>query len=90
MQIQKIASTFVTRIDKESNYNNNNDNDNNNKNKTNEKSFIFIPMDSDVITRSRQLISEFHISANDAVHLYRGWISNCNYFLIHDNQVIII
>jgi hypothetical protein len=41
-----------------------------------------------MITESRLLIDQLHISADDALHIYTGWIYDCGYFFIHDKKIV--
>lgn len=54
----------------------------------NKENFFFVSIQSEMVANSRILINEFHISADDALHLYTGYIYDCSYFLIHDNKII--
>ena len=50
--------------------------------------FFFAPIAHEIVANSRPLIKDFHVSPDDALHLYTGWIYNCDYFLIHDYKII--
>ena len=55
---------------------------------TNEHSAFRIALiDHPIVSRSRLLIDELHISADDALHIYMGWVYDCSHFLIHDNKI---
>jgi predicted nucleic acid-binding protein len=47
----------------------------------------FVYLDHAILANSRKLIDQYHISADDAVHLYTGWIYDCDYFLTHDKDL---
>ena len=70
--VQLIISTFAGRI-----------------RETNENSFFrFVYLDHAIITDSRVLIKDFHLSPNDAVHIFTGYVYDCNYFLVQDKNLI--
>ncbi len=70
--IQLIISTVVERIKK-----------------TSENSFFrFVYLEHPIITDSRILIKDFHLSPNDAVHVFTGYVYDCNYFLVQDKNLI--
>lgn len=50
--------------------------------------FRFAPIDHAIVAYSRQVIDGYHISADDALHVYTAFIYDCNYFLIHDNKIV--
>jgi predicted nucleic acid-binding protein len=53
-----------------------------------EANFFFQPMDHAIISNSRFLIDTLHIRPVDAMHLYTGWIRDCDYFLVHDKKLV--
>lgn len=50
--------------------------------------YRFAPIDHALVANSRMLIDGLHISPDDALHLYTGYVYDCEYFLIHDNKII--
>lgn len=50
--------------------------------------FRFALIDHALVTGSRLLIDSYHISADDALHIYTAFIYDCNYLLIHDNKIV--
>lgn len=50
--------------------------------------FRIAPIDHAIVANSRLLIDELHISADDALHVYTGWIYDCGHFLIHDKKIV--
>jgi predicted nucleic acid-binding protein len=70
--VQLIISTFVERI-----------------RATTENSFFrFVYLDHPIITDSRILIKDYHLSPNDAVHIFTAHVYDCNYFLVQDKKLI--
>ncbi|GEM_PF-881928 len=69
---QQIIATFVERITRTNEY----------------SSFLIAPIDHVIVAQSRLLIDGFHISADDALHIYTGWLYDCGHFLIHDSKII--
>ena len=70
--IQQIISTLVERIKT-----------------TNENSFYrFVYLDHPIIADSRTLIIDYHLSPNDAVHIFTGYVYDCNYFVVQDKNLI--
>jgi hypothetical protein len=70
--IQQIISTLVERIKT-----------------TNENSFYrFVYLDHPIITDSRTLITDFHLSPNNAVHVFTGFVYDCDYFLVQNKKLI--
>jgi predicted nucleic acid-binding protein len=51
-------------------------------------SFRFAPVEHGMIAKSRLLIAQYHISADDALHLYTGWLYDCDYLLFHDKKIM--
>jgi predicted nucleic acid-binding protein len=47
----------------------------------------FIPLDPIVVERSRDLIVELHVSADDAIHLYTAFVKRCEYLLCDDAKL---
>jgi hypothetical protein len=73
IDIQKVISTIVARI------------------KTISKSstvFNFVYLDHNIITDSRKLTRDFHLSPNDAIHMCTGYAFNCNYFIVHNKSFV--
>ena len=71
-QVQKIIATFAESI----------------KTSSQTAIFLFAPVDHTIISRSRNLINGLHISTDDALHLYAAWVVDCQYFLVHDHNII--
>ncbi|MGH9877007.1 MAG: type II toxin-antitoxin system VapC family toxin [Nitrososphaera sp.] len=69
---QQIIATFVERI----------------KDSNEKASFRITPIEHILVTQSRLLIDQLHISPDDALHLYTAWIYDCDYFFIHDNKIV--
>jgi predicted nucleic acid-binding protein len=68
---QQIIATIVERVKR-----------------TNEHAaFRIAPIDHAIVVNSRLIIDEFHISTDDALQVYTGWIYDCGHFLIHDNKI---
>jgi predicted nucleic acid-binding protein len=69
---QEIISTFVERVSE-----------------SDEKSnFFFAPIAHEIVSKSRVLIDGYHISADDALHVYTAYIFDCTFFLIHDHKTV--
>ena len=51
--------------------------------------FKFVSLDHDIITDSRILTKNFHLSLNDAIHMLTGYAYDCNYFVVHNKYFII-
>ncbi len=49
--------------------------------------FRFVYLDHAIITDSR-ILKDFHLSPNDAVHIFTGYVYDCNYFLVQDKNLI--
>ena len=73
--IKKIISTIVERI-RTIIHNNN-------------AMFKFVYLDHDIITDSRILTKNFHLSLNDAIHMLTGYVYDCNYFVVYNKSFII-
>ena len=71
-EIQTIMATFGERIASSSETSN----------------FRYAPIDHNIVSNSRGLIDQVHISPDDALHLYTCWVCNCQYFLVHDKHII--
>ena len=70
--IKKIISTMIGRI-----------------RATNEnKMFKFVYLDHQILTDSRTLTKDFHLSPNEAIHMFTGYVYGCNYFVVKDNYFI--
>jgi len=50
--------------------------------------FRIAPIDHVIVASSRLLIDGLHVSADDALHVYTGWIYDCGHFFIHDNKIV--
>jgi predicted nucleic acid-binding protein len=72
MEQQKIIATFVERIRESSEH----------------SAYRFAPIEHVLVANSRALIDGVHISADDALHLYTGFIHDCDYFLLHDSKIV--
>jgi predicted nucleic acid-binding protein len=71
--IKKIISTVVERI----------------KTISKENTMLkFVYLDHNIITESRILTKDFHLSPTDAIHLFTGYAYNCNYFVVHNKYFI--
>lgn len=71
--IKKIISTIVERIRTISNEN---------------TIFKFVYLDYKIITNSRILTKDFHLSPTDAIHMFTGYVYSCNYFVVHNKYFI--
>jgi predicted nucleic acid-binding protein len=69
---QQIMATFVERV----------------KATSDKAAFRIAPIEHPLVANSRLLIDEMHISADDALHVYTGWIYDCDFFYIHDNKIV--
>jgi predicted nucleic acid-binding protein len=47
----------------------------------------FIPIDQEIVDKSRDLIMAKHLSADDALHLYTAFAKDCQYFIHHDEKL---
>src|ERR1044072_2025226 len=74
IDIWKIISTIVARIKTIS--------------KSNSTAFNFVYLYHKIITHSRMLTRDFHLSPNDAIHLCSGDEFNCHYFIIHNKSFV--
>jgi hypothetical protein len=74
IDIQKVISTIVARIKTIS--------------KPSSTVFNFVYLDHKIITDSRKLTRDFHLSSNDAIHLCTGYSFNCNYFIVYNKSVV--
>lgn len=72
MEIQRIFATFADRIKKSGK----------------DGFFSFVPINHAIVSNSRLLILDYHLSPNDALHLYTAHFHNCDFFLIHDKHFI--
>ena len=71
--IKKIISIIVERI----------------RTISNENTMLkFVYLDHNIITDSRILTKDFHISPADAIHMFTGYVYDCNYFVAHDKHFI--
>jgi predicted nucleic acid-binding protein len=55
---------------------------------TEQGSFIFKRLSHAIISNSLILISIFHISPSDALHLQTAFSEDCDYFVVHDNELV--
>lgn len=69
---QQIIATFVQRI----------------RDSGEHAAYRITPIEHVMVTESRLLIDQLHISPDDALHIYTGWIYDCDYFFIHDNKIV--
>jgi hypothetical protein len=69
---QQIIATFVDRI----------------RGSSENASYRIAPIEHIVVTNSRLLIDQLHISPDDALHVYTAWIYDCDYYFIHDNKIV--
>lgn len=74
IEIQKVISTIVARIKTIS--------------KPSTTRFNFVYLDHKIITDSRKLTREFHLSPNDAIHLCTADAFNCNYFIVYNKSFV--
>ena len=74
IDIQKVIFTIVARIKTIS--------------KSSSTAFNFVYLDHKIITDSRKLTREFHLSPNDAIHLCSGDAFNCNYFIVYNKSFV--
>lgn len=47
----------------------------------------FIPIDREIVDKSRDLVIAKHLSADDALHLYTAFAKDCQYFIHHDDKL---
>lgn len=71
-EVQQIIATISERITHTGEY----------------ATFRIAPIEHVIVAKSRLLVNAFHISADDALHLYTGWLYDCGHFLIHDNKIV--
>jgi predicted nucleic acid-binding protein len=57
------------------------------RNSRQDANFFFQPIDHRIVANSRILIDGYHISPDDALHLYTAWIRDCDYFLVQDEKL---
>jgi predicted nucleic acid-binding protein len=69
---QEIISTFVERV----------------LGSDENSNFFFAPIAHEIVSKSRVLIDGYHISADDALHVYTAYIFDCTFFLIHDYKTV--
>lgn len=69
---QEIIATIVQRV----------------RNSRQDANFFFQPIDHSIVANSRLLIDGYHISPDDALHLYTAWIRDCDYFLAQDEKLM--
>ena len=69
---QQIIATFVERI----------------RDSNERAAFRITPIEHVIVANSRLLIDRLHISADDALQVYTGFIYDCDYFFIHDNNLV--
>ncbi|MGE5633701.1 MAG: hypothetical protein ACM3VV_00575 [Deltaproteobacteria bacterium] len=50
--------------------------------------FKFVYLDHNIITDSRILTKDFHLSPPNAIHMLTGYAYNCNYFVTHNKYFI--
>jgi predicted nucleic acid-binding protein len=50
--------------------------------------FRIAPVEQVIVANSRMLIEHYHISADDALHLYTAWLYDCDFFLAHDDDFV--
>ena len=74
IDIQKVISTIVARIKTIS--------------KSSSTAFNFVYLDHKIITDSRKLTLNFHLSPNEVILLCRGDEFNCNYFIIYNKSFV--
>ena len=77
IDIQKVISTIVARIKTIS--------------KSSSTAFNFVYLDHKIIkiiTDSRKLTQDFHLSPNDAIHLCSEDAFNCNYFIVYNKSFV--
>ena len=71
--IKKLISTIVERI----------------RTISNENTILkFVYLDHNIITDSRILTKDFHLSPTDALHMFTGYAYDCNYFVVHNKYFI--
>ncbi|MGH9992046.1 MAG: hypothetical protein ACREBU_08745 [Nitrososphaera sp.] len=47
----------------------------------------FIPIDRRILTLSRDVVIQYHVSADDAVHLYTAYATECECFIFKDDKL---
>jgi len=72
VEIQEIIATISQRVAESSQHAN----------------FFFVPLDHAIVANSRELIAATHVSAADALHVYTGWVYDCDYFIVHDAKIV--
>ncbi len=71
-EAQLLAHTFITRME---------------QTLTQEHVHI-VPVQNDIVLRSRKWIIDSSISPSDAIHLCTADIFNCSFFLVHDKNFV--
>ncbi len=47
-----------------------------------------VPLPNVILRHSIDVINQFHVSADDALHLYTAFVMNCDYFLCDDRKLV--
>lgn len=47
-----------------------------------------IPLENVILKNSIDVINNYHVSADDALHLYSAFLMKCDYFLCHDLKLV--
>lgn len=47
-----------------------------------------IPLENVILKNSIDVINNYHVSADDALHLYTAFLMKCDYFLCHDRKLV--
>lgn len=48
----------------------------------------FIPITRTILSLSADIIKQFHVSADDSLHLATAFATECQYFICHDDKLI--
>jgi predicted nucleic acid-binding protein len=47
-----------------------------------------VPLHNSILRYSIDVINQLHVSADDALHLYTAYATNCDYFLCDDYKLV--
>lgn len=48
----------------------------------------FVPVTDEIVSRSKDIIMEYRIGADDSLHLYTAFAKDCQYFVCCDSKLI--
>lgn len=47
-----------------------------------------VSVDATILKNSLDVIVNYHLSADDALHVYSAFATKCDYFLCHDHEIV--